>query len=559
MNRFLLAATLAICGLNLFAGPTVLAADRATGVKLLPKDTLLFLSVPSIPRFKEDFHKSVMGEMFRDPELKPLLDDTWKKIEELSEMVQDEVGVSIQDLLTLLQGELTFALVERPKNKLAPVLIVDCGDSQETVQTLLKKLHESLDGELAEHSRHDVNDVTVHLYAFKNQAKDNPFKTLAYFHEDSHVVFSTEAAALKEVLNRWNGEGADSLAENEIHQYIQERCRDESGEPVVVLFASPIGLIEAGLKLGGSPRTDMVSQYLPMLGLDKLKGIGGAGYYGAGDFDVVSKLFVYADQSAGILNAFQFPAADLAPPKWVGADTNMYFAGNWNLAEAYQAIEGLVDGNFGAGYTAKQLDDAADGDLGFHIKADFLDLLDGKFHIVQRTDETDDEDQPMRMLMAFDLKDSAKMKKTLAKVAAYAEGHFETREFNGETIYDLENTSLAVVSGHLVLTTDIPALEGMLRSERQPSLVESAEYRRIARHFPAKLSLLSYSKSAIELQSLYETLKEAGGNELLGVIDIDKLPPVEVLQKYMRSSGSYGIPDKKGAMYVDFQLREGDK
>ncbi len=578
MKRMWLATTLVICGLaqGLIFGQVARAEEEAGGAKLLPKDTLLFFSVPSVPEAKEQFDKSE-GAMFRDPELKPFLDDVRKKIDELSDKLQGEIGVSINELLAIPQGELTFALMERPARKLAPVLIVDFGEKNKaTIDKLLKKLHDGLDGDIAEHSKQEVEDVTVHVYTFKDQDPSNPFKTLAYFNEDSTLVFSSEVAALKEVLVRWEEKSTDTLADNEIYKYIQERCKDEAGEPSLVWYTSPIGLIQAGLNMATAvnPQAGMAAIFLPTLGLDKLKGWGGAAYSTAGDFDGVSKSFVYADQPKGVLDIFQFPAADLAPPKWVSADTSVYFGGNWNVAQAYQAIESLIDGFYGRGFTAKQLDKLADKDPGIHPKKDLLDLLDGKFHMIQGFEESDDGAPIQQMLLALDVKDAAKMKKTLAKVTAAGGGQVEQRDFNGETIYEInvgshQVISLAVAAGHFVITNDTKALEGMLRTERQPALVESAAYRKIAKHFPAKVSMLSYSRSDAQLKSMYEQLKNddnadfLAGFDLLGIdlrgIDFQKLPPFEVLQKYLHPSGSYTVPDKKGALTVGFQLRESDK
>ena len=37
---------------------------------------------------------------------------------------------------------------------------------------------------------------------------------------------------------------------------------------------------------------------------------------------------------------------------------------------------------------------------------------------------------------------------------------------------------------------------------------------------------------------------------------VAKLPDYEVLKKYMRASGGYVVPDKKGAFWVSFTLKE---
>lgn len=568
MKRTWLATTLMVFSLAqvFLCGPAARAEDEASGAQLLPKDTLLFFSVPSIPDSKTEFSESLAGAMFRDPQLKPILEDVQKKIDELSAKLEAEVGVTIPELLAVPEGELTFALVERPTRKLAPILMVDYGDNKETVDKLLKKLHDGLDGDIAEHSTEEIKDIKVHVYTFKENSNDNPFKSLVYFNDESYLVFSTEIDAVKEVIERWEGDSTDTLANNDIYKYVLERCKEDSNEPSAVWFMSPIGLIQSGIGMAQSvaPQAAFAGAFLPVLGLDKLKGLGGAGYSSSGDFNSITKTFLYVDQpTTGILNAFQFPATDLAPPKWVGADVSTYVGGNWNIAQAYVAIESLVDSFNGRGFTAKILDQAAnsEGGPGIHPKKDVLDLLDGKYHLIQAIDSDDEGSPTPRFLLALDVKDAAKMKKTLAKVAKSEGAQFETREFNGETIYEIEAgpdqvLSFCVAGGQFVLTNNTASLEGLLRSDTPAGLAQSAAYRKIAKHFPAKVSMISYSNADAQLKSVYQLLKNADNVDFLEGIDLQKLPPFEVIQKYLRPSGSYTVPDKKGALTVGFQLGE---
>jgi len=544
------------------------ADDDAIGEKLLPKDTLLFFTIPDVAGSKEQWDESTSGKLFKDPEFQPFLDDVKKKLEELSKNVEGELGVTINDLLAIPQGEVTFALMEKPARKLSAVLMVDYGKGKETIDKLLKKLHEALEEE-AEHSAEDVNDIEIHTFTFKNAEAENPFKTLSYFNDDEYLVFGSEVEALKSVLDLWGGDSSDTLAANDVFKYCMERCHDESGEPTVKFFMNPIGLIQSGLNIAQAiqPQVGMVSPFLPMLGFDKLKGWGGAAYVATGDFDSVSKTFVYADSPTGVLNVFQFPATELVPPKWVSSSVSMYFGGNWNVAGAYQAIEGMVDMFQGRGALARLMDQAANSGPGIHPKKDVLDLLDGKFHVVQGFEKGEgDEPLAQQFFMALAVKDGAKAKKTLATLAKSDGSPVELREFNGETIYEIaipqgdQTMSFAVAEGHLVVTNDTPMLEGMLRSgSGVSSLADSAAYKKIAKHFPPKTSMISFQKSDAQLKALYDMMKNAENQEFLEGIDLQKLPPFEVLQKYLRTSGSYTVPDKKGALMIGFQLKDGDK
>lgn len=541
------------------------AEDDASGERLLPKDTLVFVTIPDVASFKKEWSESTAGAMFQDAEMQPFLSDVKKKLGEWSQKVQEELGVSIDDLLELPEGEVTFAVMEQPKRKLSAVLMVDYGDSKETVEKLLKKMHEALEG-ATEHSAEDVNDVEIHTFTFKDTPEEFPYKTLSYFNEDSYLVFGSDMAALKEILNHWEEEGGDNtLAANGTFKHVMNRCKDESGEPSMKFFVNPIGLVQAGLSMAQTyvPQVGMAGPIISMLGFDKLKGWGGATYMATGDFDAVSKTYIYAE-AAGVLNVFQFPATELAPPKWVSAASSMYFGGNWNVTGAYQAIEGLVDMFQGRGALARLLDQFANNSPEIHLKKDFLDLLDGKFHVVGGGETKDDDAATNRFFVALAVKDGAKAKKLLGKLAVMDGASVESREFNGETVYEIEvaqadqTMSFAVAEGHFIITNDTPTLEGMLRADGSgaASLADSAAYKQIAKHFPAKASMLSFQKSDTQMKQMYDLLKNAENQDFLEGIDLQKLPPFEVLQKYLRTSGSYTVPDKDGALTIGFQLKD---
>lgn len=565
MNRIWLMSTAILCSLvpGLF-GRVVAADDDATGARLLPKNTLIYFSAPSIPDSRKSFESSAMGGLFRDPDMQPFLADVKTQIATWSETVEEHLGVTIDDLLSIPQGELTFALVERPARKLAPVLIVDYDKDKETINRLLKKLHESLDGDTAEHSTETIEEVPVQVFKFKDQPKDNPFQTLAYFDDDSCLVFSTEVAALTAVLQRWEGDSTDTLADNDVYKAILDKCQEGSTEPEIVWFINPIGLIQAGLGMAQAkvPQAGLAGLFLPTLGLDRLKGWGGVAYAKTEKFEELYKSFVYADQPKGVLDVFQFPASELAPPAWVSAQTGSYFSANWNLAQAYQAIETMVDGVYGRGFTAKQLDAVAEDGPEIHPKRDLIDLLEGRFHVLQGSEKSDDEDDSTeQFLLAVHVKDVAQFKKTLSKAVAAGEGQVEQREFNGETIYEVsagpdQLISAAVASGCLVVTNNAAWLERMMRSGSEPTLADSPEYKKVSRHFPAKVSMLSYASPDSQFKSIYESLRSQENFDFLDGIDLTKLPPFETVKKYLRPSGSYVVPDAKGALYVEFLIDE---
>lgn len=569
MNRlWLRSSVLLLCLVQLTVASRISRADdRASGEKLFPKDTLIFFSIPDVPEMGKSWDKSSAGQLLRDREMQPFLEDVHKQFDELSKKAEDKIGVSLKDLLELPQGEVSFALMEKPERKLAAVLLLEYGDKQETVDKLIKKLDDELEKDGAEHSTEEVDDVTLHIYTFKN-GPDSPINTLTYFSDESCLVFSNEVAALKEVLERWDGSSDDTLAQNDQFAYIMAQCKSESGDPALKVFLNPIGLINSGVAVAQAsiPQAGMALAVVPMLGLDAMKGWGGTMDLGEGDFDSVYTFFFYNESSKGLMGLFNFPAGQLAPPKWVPASVGSFSMMNWNVAGAYSAVEGLVDGIQGRGATARFLDQLANDGPMIHVKKDVLDHLDGKIHVIQNPPKEVDDDTPPipEFFVALGLKDPAKMKKTLAAAAKAGGAGLETREFNGETIYEISpggsgNTfSIAVTEGQAVFTNDTPLLENMMRGKaaQRAALADAPEYKKIAKYFPSKTSSLSFQRTDSQLKMYYNLLKKNADS--IDAVDVSKLPSFDVIAKYFQASGGYMAPDKKGAKMVNFSLKRSE-
>lgn len=508
-----------------------------------------------------------MGQLVRDPQLKPFLDDVEKQVGEASKKMEEEVGVSLAELLELPRGEVTIAVMEKPAQKISVVISLEYGEGKATIEKLLKKMDEALEKE-TEHSTEEINRTTVHVYAMKNVDPQNPFKTIAYFTTESHIVFASEIEALKEVLERWDGKSDDTLAQNDQYKYIMNQCKFEGGEPLVKWYLNPIGTIQSGLAVAQNAfptaGVGMAGAFLPMFGVDELKGWGGAVDLDEGDFEVVATSYIIAENPRGLMGLFKFPAAQLTPPKWIPSDIASYMVVNWNVLDAYKSVETLVDSFQGRGATARFLDNYAEQGPMIHFKKDIIDNVDGKIHVLQaEPKEAEDAPPTPQVLVSFGLKDAGKMKKVLAASAKGGNSNLETREFHGEMIYETASPagdqvfSMVVSDGQLIFTNDTPLLEGVLRVESsRTTLADSDEYKRVSKFFPSKISMLSFQRSDAQLKTYYNLLKNAD-NAWDGV-DVSKLPPFEAISKYLQPSGGYTVPDQKGAKSVTFSLKRND-
>ncbi|MBI3863962.1 MAG: hypothetical protein HY290_18925, partial [Planctomycetia bacterium] len=205
-----------------------------------------------------------------------------------------------------------------------------------------------------------------------------------------------------------------------------------------------------------------------------------------------------------------------------------------------------------------------------HVKKDIVDQLSGAVQVATLEGEPG-ENSAQGSLVAIQIKKAATMRATLAKLAGLGVTKFHEREFQGETLYEIEvphlgaeeggeetRVGVAVAEGHLLVATDVRLLERVLRGVGDAeALVDSAAYKRIARRFPSKTAYISFSRQDTQMKSLFSMLKTAPAGLLTGLdqFDFSKLPSADVLKKYLPPTGSYMEHDPKGLKITSFSLR----
>src|SRR5579872_4600448 len=583
-----LAIVIAAWFLALALGRASFADDAVPSEKRLPQETVMFLSLRNFSDFKTQWSKTLFGQLEKEEALAEFRDDFVKQFEEASKEFEGEVGVSLPELFAIPHGEMTLAMFTGAAGQLSIVVMLDFGDREETVQKLLAKAGNGADNSGFKHSEEEIDDTRVNLYQKEGDGVPGLHDAYAYFVKDSFFVLGNSLDALKPVLSRWDGKHDSTLSESDVYRYIVDRCRDENSEaqPQLVWFIDPLTLVRSvfGAQPQAAAQMALVMGMLPTLGVDKFKGAGGTLDMAHGEFDMVSRTLVYMERpTKGLLNLFQFNSGAQAPPKWLSSEWSSYSSVNWSVSKAYSAVEGLIDMFQGPGTLAQIIQRMADdGQFGnIHLKKDILDQLTGKIDVVQ----DDGEGKGILssgVLVAAGVKNAAAFQKTLAKLARIDGVKLEEREFQGETIYELDLPGLgafgnddddddddddeggesnsktfgiAVAENHLLLASDVRLIERVLRGvDGRETLADSAAYKRISGKFPAQTASIGYTRQDSILKALYQltNLGKLGMGPDLSAFGFSKLPPIDTLKKYMPASGSFMEHDERGLRITSF-------
>lgn len=548
---------------------TVRAADAVPVDRLLPPGVLAYVSLSDVKQLKSRFGETMTGQMIHDPELQPFVGELVDLVGEFLPEAEAELGFSLQELADFPTGEVAVAAVMPAGRRLSIVAVIDVLERGDTLARLLEKIDESLKEQDSEAQVEQFEGTDITAYALPEDA--GIFSTFSYVVRDGRLVLtlSADTGIVEDILVRWDGENDRTFAESPVYAYVQEACAvDRDGRPLMSWYVSPIDLVRAVMTSNEelAMQSMTVMTFLPLLGLDRFKGMGGTMDMATDEYDSVTRTFLYVEQPAsGILKVFEFPAIAQTPPRWVSDDVAQYSAANWNLQAAYTAVETLYDLFTGqAGGFARMVDQIAQQPGGpmIHPKEDLIDQFTGLMHFM--TDIPEDagiEDQ--RMLFALQLKDEARMQQVLESIKATNGVDLTERDFQGVTIYEAEQAgsggmdpAAAITRGHLFFATHARLLEDVIRrDEAENPLADSDDYQRIAAHMPEKLSIVGYQKPDAQVRAVYEMVRSGELDAVTeGKIDFSKLPEFDVIRKYLPTTGSYAVPDERGALFVNFSL-----
>lgn len=558
----LVAGTLAVAAA--FPAGDASAADKAASARLLPPNVLFYLNIPSVPDLKTDLKESDYGRLWRDESMAEFRKDVEAKYREAAEKFERDSGMKLKDVLELPTGEITLAVLTRAGKLPSFAGIVDYGDNEQTVDALLGKLRDAMDERGAERSTERIDDVQVVVYKFKKDEDDDSSKgpdQVAYFLRDSRFVVGSDLTSLEQILARWDGKHDTTFANSRAFEYLAEKTKAGSGKPALTWYLSPMDVVRAGMTAANNPQVQIAAAFFPALGITKLKAMGGSAQLNTENFGSVSKTMIYVDMPAtGVLKIFQFPAVNMTPPKWVPADVAGWFAANWDVETAYEAVGDLVDMFQGDGAWEKLMDKVADEGNGpkIHPRKDVVDHLSGRMQVVTLPPEDADDPNPVpRFLFGLELKDVQKMGDVLSRIAKTDGFPGTERQFRGKTIYEMDaagnKMAYGIAADHLFLSSDVKLLEQVVLGGRE-SLADSDVFRRFSRHIPEKTSMRGFQRSDTQVRSVYEQMRAGKtGDEVEGV-DFTKLPPFEKIRKYLPATASFAQPDERGVMFQSFSL-----
>ncbi len=562
-------------------------AARPPAARLLPHSTLAMASITDAPTLVEKFMKTSMGRMSQDPQLKPLLDQLFAVVVESTAELEEQAGLSLEDILSIPQGELTIALVGTDEGPPAIVLMIDTGDHLSKAQILLKRGTEALDNSNRERSEETVSDTKIICYDGAGPDGED----LAYFEKDSTIVVCTRVEVLKTMLTLWNRGEADSLADNQEFAAIMQRCGGLDDEPPqIIAFADPIAIFRMIIREdGGSP---LVLNMLPILGLDGLTGVGASVFFDAGQYDSIMHLHVgLRSPRAGVLKMIALKPGEVKPEPWVPADVAHYSTLHWDFQKTFDNLAYVYDAINGEGALAGELEREFFGPTGIKLEEDILQSLEGRVTILTRIEHGASFTRAQGFLVGAKLSNVEKAKEVLDKITELADSELEKKEFGSNVYYQPKMPEFfqerpeeerpqmpcfGILDDYVLASNQDAFYKKVIgtASGSGKSLAGELDFKLIASKIRSeagatKPGMISFDRPEEALRWLYEMasgeavttgLSQAAENNpfMKGVdqaLKDNPLPPFSVVRQYLAPSGAMVVDDETGIHYMTFSLR----
>lgn len=526
--------------------------------KRLPKDVLLYFSCPSIPNMTTAFKKTGMWELVNDSEMKAFRDHAVEKLNNALKEAKDNIEFPVDELPALFAGEFTFALIKPFGEQLSGLSMIEVGSKRELLDKLINKIDESSDD--FSRTQTEIQGQAVTVCTIDSA-------TAMYFVKDGMLVIASSASLVEDVLSRWDGKHEQTFASNPVYQEIIKKCRSQQpSEASYAFYVNPVQLVSTALSM--SPDTAfagaMVNGYLPALGLDTFKAIGGVAEVNVGEFESVSRTMFYNEPPArGVPKVFTLRETLTAPPSWVPEEAGQYMGVDWDIAEAYASIRGMYETFLGPGSFDPMIDglQKQPGAPDLHLKKDVIDALTGVLHFYAIPSDDVDAPEDMSGVVSIGVRSDSQGQKILAAIMKIVpEGKAKTSTVNGITVYvptdDDQPGAVAVANKQILLAASVDELKEAISGKVEDPLVDSDAFKAARRAAPSKMSMIVYQDLSTQLEAAYSAAKRGDFNALTeGELDFSLLPSFEVVSKYLQPVIGYGISDEHGFIQGQQQLK----
>jgi hypothetical protein len=609
MFRFRITSFFIFCSLTA-ASLLPVASARPTAPQMFPYNTVVYLRVDDLPEMKTDFARTALGAIRNDETVAPLVNRLYSELLSAFPQIEEELGVTLEDLLKLPTGEVAVSLAVTDTARPMFAFIADVGDNTDTANKLIERAefeHISNAGDLIEETIGET-EVTI----FRNPGDDDD--VYIFIKEETVVICSSELM-VTHLINAWEGTAEETDRNLSDNRKFTDIMRNSVGadnyQPQISFFADPLTLINATTR--DNFQAQAVMALLPTLGVDGFKAVGGSLILAPPGFDSVAHFHLaLGTPRRGVLNLLTFGSGDMTPEAWVPSDVADYSTVFWDLEKTYGEVEKLVDQILGAGYFENLVEENVNIPTGWNLYEDVISQIDGRLTMIGKVIE------PVRLnslsrLISVKLKDPTLFAKFIDTNIDQFGDSLQTKEHRGTTYYLIPTPggrrvsveasqdnpappeptvpsarqsirqnfrqpqpTFAIVDGYLVVADSFEIVEAVIDAAtgEGEKLIDQSDFQLIVSQIKAQTgeiqpSAISFSRPEYALKMFYDVLlgdsvqdtitNQASDNQFFGVLNSafqdHPLPEFSEISKHLAPTGGVLFNRPSGLHYMSFSLK----
>lgn len=565
--------------------PSVARAQRPVAPKLLPEHTLAYFRVMDTPQLIARFRETSIGRMGADEQIKPLVSEFYAALQELWGNIEDRVGLPLDQILSIPQGEICIAFVAVPEGPTGVVMILDVKDRLISAKKLLEKGEAFAAENRVTKTTEKLDGRDINLYAGPNGNTQ-----AVQMERDGTIIITNNQPLMKLVLDAWDGKGEKSLADNDRFNTIMSRCQGSADDPPqITYYVDPIQLVKIAARGNVAAQTGLA--LLPVLGVDGIQGLGGSLIFSTGDFDDVSHFHLLLESPrSGVVEMLSMGAGDTTPEAWVPSDAMSYITLHWNVEETYRKGAKLYNSLMAEGAAESEIKRRVQDAIGLDFETEILAHFSGRVTLVAWVQK------PIKLnsqanILGLKLKDGKEFQPVFEKLQERFKDNLEKKSFANTSYYAIKtpppqneppmnlrrpDPCLCVLGDYLILTDSSQALEAAITTANTPgkSLAVELDYKLIASKIRRQVGgespgMFHFTRPEVGMKLLYDMAqtddtksllaRQAENNQFFGrlekAMNNNPLPPFSVIAKYFAPGGAMMVNDETGFHYTGFTLK----
>ncbi|RCS54337.1 hypothetical protein DTL42_04110 [Bremerella cremea] len=582
--------------LALLAATSSIAAEP-NAAQIMSDQTVVFLRIADTQDYVKKLDQTAIGRAASDPQMQPFVNGIWQTLKQSVADAEERSGISLEELLSIPQGELAIGVVAMQEGNPGVVILCELGEDTRVTEKVLDLLETvaTNDGATIERNKFKNSEITL------IRGKNGPLAVCIHEHT---LLASNRIEALEDMLDHWDGKREDSLAADDRFRTIVSSSRGTKDEPAqMIWYLNPMETLRTIVKnqSGGG----YIMAFMPVLGLDGVKAVGGSTILAAEDFDTISHFHVMLERPrTGIIEIIQMKNASTEPEAWVPDDITNYMTMNWDVDKSYNAVEKLYDNILGEDKFEEDIKNRINQPTGIDFKTEIIDNLEGKFTLVQWY-EPPARINSQATLFAAKVKDRAAMQRTLDHLVdalPRLKNLVERRNFGDATFFQLQVANGPIpddisderrkrmetrrslrplpcfgLIGDFVFFADRPGIVehiALTLGGDTPRLADDLSFkltmnRLLEQAGERKVAMVSFSRPEEGLRMFYDLIQadstrnfikgQAEENNffsnLEGNLNANPLPEFKVISKYLAPQGSIMIDDETGLHMIQFSLK----